>query len=282
MSTPGRAETILDRIVAQKKLEVHRLQQEYDLAGIRQLCTGLPPTRPFTAALQQPGRVALIAEIKRASPSKGLLCPDFDPVGLARCYREAGAAALSVLTDEKFFQGRGDYIQLVRPVCDLPVLRKDFIIDQLQIYQSRLLGADAILLIAAVLDRDKLTEFIQVAANLGLDALVEVHTAAEMNLALAAGAKLLGINNRDLHTFHTDINTTLEMIRLMAAHGGRDDVTVVSESGIHSAADVGQLQQAGVQAILVGEALVTAPEPELMVRNLIGSGGANSGRGAEN
>jgi indole-3-glycerol phosphate synthase len=207
----------------------------------------------------------VIAEIKRASPSRGVLRADFRPADIAASYEAGGAACLSVLTDRDFFQGDDDCLRQARAACTLPVLRKDFVVDIYQVHESRLLGADCILLIVAALDDARLREFAALAAQLGLDVLVEVHDAAELERALALDLPLIGINNRDLRTFDTRLETTLDLLPAIP----RDRV-VVTESGIHTALDVRRLRTCGVNAFLVGEAFMRAPDPGAELRKLFG------------
>lgn len=217
----------------------------------------------FKRALAKP-KVCLIAEVKKASPSKGVFVKDFDPVKIAAIYEKGGASAISVLTDNRFFQGSIDDLKKVKAEINLPILRKDFIIDPYQIYQSRTIGADAVLLIAAVLDKTKLKEFIMLANELGLDALVEIHSLEELEKALLCGAEIIGINNRDLKTFNTDIANTIRLARYIPDH-----CLVVSESGISTFTDVQKLEEVGIDAILVGEALVTSNNIEGKITELL-------------
>ncbi|HHW42963.1 MAG TPA: indole-3-glycerol phosphate synthase TrpC [Desulfotomaculum sp.] len=258
---------ILDRIVAYKKEEVRRRKELYPLARMLDRWPALPPVRPLDRSLRRPGEVALMAEIKRASPSKGWIRKGLRPVELARTYMRAGAAAISILTDNRFFRGHRAFLPLVRRESPLPLLRKDFIIDPYQIYEARYLGADAVLLIAAVLDDGRLAGFQQLAAELGLSALVEVHTAEELKRALDAGATVVGINNRDLRTFQTDLSTTCRLREKITD----PRVLVVSESGIHTRRDMLALAACGVDAVLVGEALVRASDPGEKVKELLGT-----------
>jgi indole-3-glycerol phosphate synthase len=251
---------VLDTIVAEKRIEVARLPvrtlAEDDL---RAALAARDARRDFAAALRNPrtgGKVSLIAEVKKASPSAGVIRADFDPVQIAREYEAAGADCLSVLTDEKFFQGSQDYLRQIRQAVKLPLLRKDFIIDERQIIESIEAGADAILLIVAILSDVELKRFHSLAIGAGLAALVEVHDEAELERALGAGAVLIGVNNRDLKTFKVDLVTTERLgARLLAEAGGRDKL-LVAESGIHARADVERLARCGAGAILVGESLM--------------------------
>ncbi len=224
----------------------------------------MPPTRDFRRALGG-GDCAIIAEVKRRSPSRGVLRADFDPVRIAREYERHGAAAVSVLTDETFFGGSDADLTAVKGAISLPVLRKEFIIDPWQIHETRAIGADALLLIAAILGENQLREYRELAASLGLASLVEVHDREELEKALAAGAEIIGINNRDLKTFATDIGTSLALAPLVPA-----DRIVVSESGIRSRAEIETLMKAGVRAFLIGETLVAAPDSGAKLRELLG------------
>ena len=223
------------------------------------------PPLPFRGHLQADG-VSLIAEVKKASPSKGVLTDDFDPIRLALEYQNGGASAISVLTDEKFFQGSLDHLRRVKHDTSLPVLRKDFVFDPYQVVEARAAGADCILLIVSILDDGALTTLADLATTTGMSVLVEVHDANEVHRALDAGAELIGINNRDLRTFHVDLRTTERLRRLIPPY-----CTVVSESGIHGPSDVARLRQWGVDAMLVGESLVVAEDAGAKVQELIGS-----------
>ncbi len=263
-----RTGTFLDRIVAAKRTEVAAAKLSVPQAALEARLPEAPPARDFIRPLLGPG-VSLIAEVKKASPSKGLLRPDFDPVGLAKTYSAAGAAAISVLTDEEHFQGSLEHLAAVRQALPdgPPLLRKDFILDPYQAFEARCHGADAILLIAAILDGNLIQELAALARALGMMALVEVHDEREVERALAAGAELIGINNRDLRTFETDLAVT-ERLRPLVPPG----VPVVSESGIFTRQDICRLAAANVQAVLIGEALVTAPDPGAKVQELLGEG----------
>lgn len=256
---------ILQEIIANKKIELACRKEAIPLLELEASLPGLSPLRPMASALRRPGQVAIIAEAKKASPSKGILCQDFDPVRIARKYELAGAAAISVLTEEKFFLGHPSYLTKVKKATGIPVLRKDFIIDPYQIFESRVLGADAVLLIAATLSGEQLKDLRMLAAELGLSCLVEVHTESELNLALSAKADIIGINNRDLNTFETDLNKTFNLIGLIHDHS----ITVVSESGIKTHADIMRLKEGGVHAALVGEALVRSADPGEALKELI-------------
>lgn len=249
---------ILDTIVDQKRREVARLPERQIAAGdLRDAMLERGERRDFLAALQKPraGDIALIAEVKKASPSKGVICENFDAVRIAKEYEAAGASCLSVLTDEKFFQGSLDYLRQIRATVKLPLLRKDFIIDERQILEAIEWGADAILLIVAILDDAQLRGFHTLAKEAGLAALVEVHDEAELKRALAAGATLIGVNNRNLKSFQVDLATTERLAKQLSQSSAPGSL-LVAESGIHSRADVERLKRTGAHAILVGESLV--------------------------
>jgi len=252
---------ILDSIVAQKRIEVALLPaRPVTVSALKAALEKRGGRRDFLTALQHPRRspTALIAEIKKASPSAGLLCPDFDPARLARAYEDAGADCLSVLTDEKFFQGSLDDLRRVRAAVKLPLLRKDFIIDARQILEAAAAGADAILLIARILTDSQLRLFHALARDAGLAALVEVHDEAEMDRALSLGATLVGVNHRNLDTFAVDLSLTARLsARIPSA--SRESLLLVAESGIKTHADVRLLRRAGAAAILIGETLMRAP-----------------------
>ena len=256
---------ILDTIIAHKQKELQIEQEQVPLATLKSKLANLPPTKDFRCAIAQSGNINLIAEVKKKSPSKGVIREDFDPIQIAETYAKNGAAAISVLTDVRFFDGRLDYLSSIRQVVDVPLLRKDFTIDPYHIYQARVAGADAILLIVAALTKDQLREFMDIAESLSLASLVEVHTDTELEIALDVGAEIIGINNRDLRTFHTDLATTFSLREFLPT--GK---VVVSESGIYTRADVESLREAGVNAILVGESLMRSPDIGEQVRKLIG------------
>jgi len=259
--------TILDTILRHKRQEVAARMNRVSSAEMTARAQDAPPPRDFAAALRQPprGPVALIAEVKKASPSAGVIRADFDPVQIARAYEGGGASCLSVLTDEKFFQGHDDYLKAVREAVALPIIRKDFVVSEWQIYESRALGADAVLLIVAALKPDQIAAYAALARGLNMAALVEVHTEAEMQIALGVGATLIGINSRDLNTFVTDLGV-VERLAAMVPAG----VTLVAESGIKTPADVARVSQAGAKAILVGETLMRAPDIAEATRELLG------------
>src|SRR5262245_41172355 len=256
--------SVLDEIVANTRAEVGRRKAAVPRATLERQCDAASAMRDFEGALRpSPGAVRLIAEVKRASPSRGVLSSGLDPAALATTYATHGAHAVSVLTDEKYFRGSLDDLRRVRAAVDVPLLRKDFTIDEYQLWESRAAGADAVLLIVSILEPAQLAELSAAAKGLGLAALVECHTAAEVDQALAVGSRIIGINNRDLATFETRISTTLELLPLIPL-----GPIVVSESGFFSAADVHQVATAGAHAILVGEGLVRANDIPAKIREL--------------
>ena len=257
--------TILDTIVAAKKLELDQQKKEIPLPTLRQWCEAASAPAGFAEALSGKG-VSLIAEVKKASPSRGLLRKNFNPVGLATTYVQVGASAISVLTDSHF-QGELAHLSEVKRALGrgIPVLRKDFVFDPYQVYQSRATGADAILLIVAVLEPSQLGELKGLATELSLDCLVEVHNEEELDIAISAGAEIIGINNRDLHTFTTDLAVTARLAPQVPANK-----IIVSESGISGQQHIAQIEDLGVHAVLVGEALVTRNDVGAAVRDLMG------------
>jgi indole-3-glycerol phosphate synthase len=263
------AASVLDRILAVKRDEVDAARRARPLAAIRAEAASTARPRGFVESLRAAiaaGRPAVIAEVKKASPSKGVLRPDFDPRTIAKSYEAGGASCLSVLTDSMFFQGAPEHLIAAREACALPVLRKDFTIDPYQIYEARAMGADCILLIVAALDVPRMKALEGAAREVGLDVLVEVHDAAELDLALELKTPLLGINNRDLRTFETRLETTLGLLPRIPP-----DRLPVTESGILTRADVDRMRAAGVQAFLVGEAFMRAPEPGAALASLFGT-----------
>ena len=257
---------ILARILARKREEVDERRRRIGIDELRRRAGDAPAVRGFVDAMHAAlaaGRAAVIAEVKKASPSKGVMRADFRPHEIARSYEAGGAACLSVLTDADFFQGRDADLQQARAACALPVLRKDFVIDAYQVYEARALGADCILLIVAALDDGALGELATLAQSLGLDVLVEVHDGDELARALATPATLIGVNNRDLRTFDTRLETTLDLRTRVPA-----DRLLVTESGIHTPADVVRMRGAGVHAFLVGEAFMRADDPGAELRRL--------------
>lgn len=265
----------LDKIVATKKIEVQRLQETFSLAEAENKIAAMPACLGFERAISS-GRkrsMGLIAEVKKASPSKGLIRPDFDPVSIARSYEAAGTDCISVLTDVDYFQGSNEYLSAVRQAVGVPILRKDFTIDARQIYEARLIGADAILLIAAILTTSEMRQFLTTARELGLDTLVEVHDREELERVLELDATLIGINNRNLRTFVTDLHTTEELIRHIPG-----DKTAVSESGIASPEEIAYLSSIGAHAVLVGETFMRKPVIEDAVTELMGRLPVQGGR----
>jgi indole-3-glycerol phosphate synthase len=259
---------ILDKIVAVKREEVATAIRRKSLAAVRFDAESRVLTRDFVGAMRAKigaGQAAVIAEIKKASPSKGVLRADFIPADIAQSYAEFGAACLSVLTDQQFFQGCVDYLKQARASCQLPVLRKDFMVDAYQIYESRAMGADAILLIASCLDDAQMKDFEQIARTLDMAVLVEVHDAAELERALKLKTPLVGVNNRNLKTFEVSLDTTLTLMRDIPK-----DRLLVCESGIHTRDDVLRMGAAGVNAFLVGEAFMRAKEPGEALAALFG------------
>ncbi|MFH1647275.1 MAG: indole-3-glycerol phosphate synthase TrpC [Chloroflexota bacterium] len=254
---------ILDSIVDDKKREVARARRKVPLSVLMERIGNRPAPLDFAAALRG-DKIKLIAEVKKASPSRGLLRPDFDPVALAKTYARYGAAAVSVLTEVNYFQGSLEHLAAVKEAVDIPVLRKDFIFDEYQVYESAAHGADALLLITAILDPPEMAKLLALSRSLGMRCLVEVHNEDELMMALLAGAGIIGINNRNLHTFKVDTNTT-RRLRLLVP---RENI-VVSESGIKNAADMKMMKECKVNAVLVGEALVTAPDIPAKIKELM-------------
>lgn len=263
MATPN----VLKKILEHKQREIELRRQTFPLALLRQLAKATPSPRGFIQALRdriQSHQVAIIAEMKKASPSKGVLRLDYNPIAIAESYAQAGATCLSVLTDSEFFKGCNEHLFQVHEACDLPLLRKDFIIDPYQVYEARVLRADCILLIVAALTQQQLYELSQLATRLGLDVLVEVHDREELNIALTLDLPLLGINNRNLGTFDTHLSTTINLLPHIP-----NDRLVVSESGIHTARDIAYLHHYNVNAFLIGEAFMRAADPGTSLKNII-------------
>jgi len=257
---------ILQRILARKHEEVEARQARTSIADLQAIAAGVPPARGFLSALEADidrGLSAVIAEVKKASPSKGVIRESFDPVWIAERYQSGGATCLSVLTDVDFFQGHDEHLCAARAAVRVPVLRKDFVVHGYQVYEARALGADAVLLIAAALTSAKLAALLELAGTLGMDVLVEVHDQEELDRALATPATLVGINNRNLRTFETSLETTLKLCKQVPF-----DRTVVTESGIHAPGDVARMRAAGVHAFLVGEAMMRAPDPGAELQRL--------------
>lgn len=256
---------ILDRIIEQKKIQLEKEMKQMSLEGWKQRLKrpGLHAARDFYSAIKRNGEISIIAEVKKASPSKGIIREDFQPVEIAREYYDSGIQAISVLTERNFFMGDDDYLVRVRQSIPTPVLRKDFIIDIWQVYQSRCLGADAILLIASVLSFDDLKKFQVVAGILGMQCLVEVHNKDELDKAMESGAKIIGINNRDLNTFNVDLKTTESLMNYIP-----HDKAVVSESGITTPGDLKYLKELGANAVLIGETLMRASSIKAKINEL--------------
>src|SRR5262245_6446586 len=264
----SRTETVLDRILAHKREDVAVRKARVPIAELERRVRSAPTPRAFGRRLRETvalGRPAVIAEIKKTSPSKGVIRADFDPAAIARSYAEAGATCLSVLTDTEFFQGQDTHLEAVRSTVSLPALRKDFLVDRYQVFESRLLGADCVLLIVAALGRDELRTLHLLARDLALDVLIEVHDEAELDRASELGARLIGVNNRDLRTFETTLETTFRLLPRMPK-----DVLVVSESGIATPRHVADLRARGVHTFLVGEAFMREPDPGGALRRLFG------------
>ena len=257
--------SILQRILQTKQEEVAGRSRQRDLASLRAAALDQPVTRGFARQVTRCSAdgTAVIAEIKKASPSAGVIREDFRPADIASSYENAGAACLSVLTDEQYFQGSDSYLQQARDACSLPVLRKDFMVDPWQIHESRVLGADCILLIVAALPRALLQELDGLAREVGLDVLVEVHDEREMEDALSTQAGLVGVNNRDLHTFTTDLGTSERLVKMVP-----ESRTMVTESGIHTLQDVKRMRASGIHSFLVGEAFMRSPDPGTALQQL--------------
>jgi len=256
---------ILDDIIASKKEELAAAKRQFSFSDMKNRAADAGPIRGFGKALSSGTGIRLIAEVKKASPSKGVIREDFDPVAIAKVYEESGASCISVLTEQQFFQGKLEYLGAIRRVAGLPLLRKDFIIDEYQIFEARAAGADAILLISACLEKNQMADYLGVADRLGLDVLVESHAYSELNKSLLAGATVVGINNRDLKTFSVSLQTTLDLLNDIP-----EDRIVVSESGIWSHDDVAMLEKAGVDAILVGESLMQEKDIGRKLKDLMG------------
>ncbi|EKF04696.1 indole-3-glycerol phosphate synthase [Tolypothrix sp. PCC 7601] len=261
---------ILEKIVWQKEIEVDQMRERVPLRELQKQALTAPPTRDFVGALRQgKTKPALIAEVKKASPSKGILRENFDPEAIALSYQAGGASCLSVLTDEKFFQGSFDNLAKVRAVVNLPLLCKDFIIYPYQMYLARLRGADAVLLIAAILSDQDLQYFIKIAKSLNMAALIEVHSLAELDRVLALdGVTLIGINNRNLEDFSVDLQTTCQLLKDRGQQLQERNILIVSESGLHTPDDLSLVATAGASAVLIGESLVKQPDPAVAIANL--------------
>jgi len=257
--------TILDKIVASKRQEVEAARQKIPARELEARLGNAPAVRDFRAALERPGDIQIIAEVKKASPSAGVLRADFDPIAIARTYEKHGAACISVLTDARYFQGSLENLSAIRTAVQTPLLRKDFILDRHQLLEARLAGADAVLLIAEILDDEKLNELLKEAGELGLQALVELYDARNLSRVVDSGARLIGINNRDLRTFVTRLEHTLELVARVPS-----DCCLVSESGIRDRRDILRLKEAGVRAVLIGETLMRAPDIGKKLDELLG------------
>jgi indole-3-glycerol phosphate synthase len=262
---------ILAQIVQHKEQEIAQMRQQLTLGDLQRQLKTAPPVRDFLKALQSSSHYpSLIAEVKKASPSKGIIRQDFDPVEIATGYVRGGASCLSVLTDSKFFQGSFENLQKIRPTVEVPLLCKEFVINPYQIYKARVAGADAVLLIAAILPDQKLQEFLYLIHSLGMNALVEVHTLAECDRVLKlSDLRLVGINNRNLETFNVDLATTSELMQERSQHLTSLGITVVSESGLYSPKDLAFVASKGVRSVLVGESLVKQPDVEQAVLTLL-------------
>jgi indole-3-glycerol phosphate synthase len=256
-------DSILDKILITKKREVERNKKEIKLDCLKECISRRKAPLSFASALKGDD-IRLIAEVKKASPSRGVMSPYFDPIALAKTYAESGAAAISVLTDVEYFQGSCEHLTAIRQTVGLPLLRKDFIYDEYQVYESVAYGADALLLIVAILEPKQISKLMKLSQSLGLGCLVEVHNEGELDAALDSGAEIIGINNRDLKTFEIEINTTQRILPLIP-----EDKIVVSESGIHNRDDVQKLRGWGVDAVLIGEALVTARNIPARIKELM-------------
>ena len=257
----------LQKILEHKKQEMADRKALLPLSELKRRLEEEPLPFDFEKAIRS-RREALIAEVKRSSPSRGRIREDFDPVAIARLYAESGAAAISILTDQRFFEGHDSFLRQVRKSVSLPLLRKDFIIDSYQIYETRFLGGDAILFIARALGSDLLGEFLRLSSELGLSSLVEIHDEGDLEKAVSAGSRMIGINNRDLSTFSTDLGTSIRLAPLLPK-----EVVVISESGIRSRRDIERLRAAGVHGFLVGEALMTAEDIKGKIKELLGEEG---------
>ena len=262
---------ILQRILAVKAKEVAAAKTQRPLSAMRIAAAAMPEPRDFAGALRAKvaaGEAAVIAEIKKASPSRGVLREDFDPAAIAASYAGHGAACLSVLTDQQFFQGSADYLRSARAACSLPILRKDFMLDAYQVYEASAMGADCILLIVAALNPRRMQELAAIATDLGMAVLVEVHNSVELDRALELKTPLIGVNNRNLHTFETRLDVTLGLLKRIPP-----DRTVITESGILQPADVSLMRDNGVDCFLVGEAFMRAPDPGAELARLFGASG---------
>jgi indole-3-glycerol phosphate synthase len=264
VSVPSTGSSVLDTILARTRERVARESRRQPLSDLEALAATVPPPRPFAPTLARRDRVNVIAEHKRRSPSRGAIREDLRPADVAQAYQAAGAAALSVLTDEPFFGGRLEHLVAARAATSLPVLRKDFVMDPWQVWEARAAGADAVLLIVAALDDGALRALLDETARAGLEALVEVHDRAELDRALRAGAHVVGVNNRNLKTMEVSLDTALSLAPALPT-----EVVAIAESGIRSGDDVRRLRQAGFSAFLIGETLMGAPDPGAALRSLL-------------
>ncbi len=255
---------ILQRIVEYKKIEVEEQKKKFNLSVLREEAEKIRVSYDFKKALSGEG-INIIAEVKKASPSKGVIREDFDPVKIAKSYEKGGAKAISVLTDKKFFQGSPLYLRQIAEVVHLPILRKDFVIDEFQIYGAKALGASSFLLIAAILNESQLKDFIDLGRELGMEPLVETHSEEEVEKALKCGAEIIGVNNRDLKTFNVSLETTLRLLPLIKS----ENKILVSESGIKGKEDIIKLRNAGVDAFLIGETLMRSKKPEEVLKSWV-------------
>ncbi|OWY67353.1 indole-3-glycerol phosphate synthase [cyanobacterium TDX16] len=277
VASNSKSRHILAEIVWHKQREVVQLQADMPLAELQKQVSDTPWAEDFLMAIEQSDRhPSLIAEVKKASPSKGVICADFAPVKIAQAYEQSGATCISVLTDRKFFQGSFDNLRKIRQSVALPLLCKEFVIDPYQIYLARAAGADAVLLIAAILSDSSLQNFLKIAHELGMTALVEVHTLGELDRVLAlSDVRLIGINNRNLENFHVDLETTRLLMAQRRQQISDLGITVVSESGLHTSEDLSLVANAGVRAVLVGESLVKQPDVEQAVSSLLNTATSN-------
>jgi indole-3-glycerol phosphate synthase len=256
---------VLDKIVAAKRIEIAAAKQRLPIGAVREHAESMPPPRDFLSAIHRPHRIGLIAEVKKASPSKGVIREDFNPVSIAQAYEAGGASAISVLTDEQFFQGSLDYLRSVREAVSIPVMRKEFILDPYQIFEARAAGADAVLLIAECLEPSELKDLFELTRSLEMRALIELYDFENLDDVLATNCSIVGVNNRDLRTFEVDLDHTLKIRSRIPRN-----VCLVAESGIVTHADVQKLAAGGADAMLVGESLMRQPDISLAVRELLG------------
>lgn len=266
MTMTANTPTILKAILARKREEIVLRSQQYSISDLLDRIPLVSEPRGFHAAIKNrisAGEAAVIAEIKKASPSKGVICENFDPKFIAKSYQEGGACCLSVLTDEDFFQGSDDYLKIARAACDLPILRKDFIIDEYQIFEARAIGADCLLLIVSALDRIQMRDLNACALSLGMDVLIEVHDEPELEIALELDSRVVGINNRNLHSFEVSLDNTYRLLELVPS-----SVKVITESGIYSKSDVQEMREKSVNAFLIGEAFMRADDPGQALKEL--------------